>query len=41
MQINDILYTPLDVSKKPKFGIRKLKHWLSQYKDCAVFWDNK
>lgn len=29
MQINDILYTPLDVGEKPEFDIKKLQAWLS------------
>lgn len=29
MQINDILYTPLDVVEKPTYDIEKLKKWLS------------
>ena len=40
MQINDILYTPLDVPSKPEFDINQIKNWLtrnyqllSQYKD--------
>jgi hypothetical protein len=40
MQLNDILYTPLDVPEKPAFDINKLRLWLdnnhnqlSQYKD--------
>jgi hypothetical protein len=43
MQINDILYTPLDVPDKPEFDIEKLKSWLSknyeplsQYKDILA-----
>jgi hypothetical protein len=43
MQINDILYTPLDVEEKPEFDIEKLKSWLSknyqplsQYKDMLA-----
>jgi len=40
MQINDILYTPLDVPEKPDFDIEKLQNWLcnnycslKEYKD--------
>jgi hypothetical protein len=40
MQLNDILYTPLDVVEKPEFDVGKLQNWLtthykplSQYKD--------
>ena len=40
MQINDILYTPLDVPSKPEFDINQINDWLtrnyqllSQYKD--------
>jgi hypothetical protein len=40
MQINDILYTPLDVVEKPEFDVEKLQTWLSnnyrplkEYKD--------
>jgi len=29
MQLNDILYTPLDVPEKPKFNLENLKNWLS------------
>lgn len=29
MQINDILYTPLDVAEKPEFDVEKLRSWLS------------
>lgn len=29
MQLNDILYTPLDVPEKPNFDIKKLQDWLS------------
>ena len=30
MQINDILYTPLDVPDKPEFNINQLKNWLTR-----------
>jgi len=30
MQINDILYTPLDVPNKPEFDIDQLKNWLTR-----------
>lgn len=30
MQINDILYTPLDVGEKPEFDIKKLQTWISE-----------
>ena len=30
MQINDILYTPLDVPDKPEFDINQLKNWLTR-----------
>ena len=29
MQLNDILYTPLDVKPKPEFDVEKLKSWLA------------
>jgi hypothetical protein len=47
MQINDILYTPLDVPNKPEFDIEQLKSWLSknhkplsQYKDILAGTNN-
>jgi hypothetical protein len=47
MQINDILYTPLDVPDKPEFDINKLKSWLSKnhaplsrYKDTLAGTNN-
>ena len=30
MQINDILYTPLDVPSKPEFDINQIKNWLTR-----------
>jgi hypothetical protein len=47
MQINDILYTPLDVPDKPEFDIEQLKSWLfknheplSRYKDILAGTNN-
>jgi hypothetical protein len=47
MQINDILYTPLDVPDKPEFNINQLKNWLtrnyqplSQYRDMLASTNN-
>jgi hypothetical protein len=47
MQINDILYTPLDVEQKPEFDVENLKNWLlnnyqplSKYKDLLSHTNN-
>lgn len=40
MQLNDILYTPLDVAEKPEFDVKKLQHWLeTQYQPLSKYRD--